>query len=69
MGAYSKPIVVTTRWNRALFAHRVVLAALLVAVFVAAVMGIIMALSAGQTTAAFAIALIVGGFFAAAALC
>lgn len=69
MSGAGKPIVVTPRWNRVLSAHRVVLAVLLVAIFIAAVTGVFVAVSMGQTTAAFAIALVAGGFFSAAAFC
>lgn len=46
--------------------HRILMAALVVTIFISAVVGIVVAASMGQTTAALIIALVVGGGFAAA---
>ncbi|MCV7100152.1 hypothetical protein [Mycobacterium palustre] len=53
-------------WNRAITSNRVVLAALMISIFVGAIVGIVVTLSMGQTTAALVIALVAGGFFSAA---
>ena len=66
MGGSSKPVTVAPSWNRAITAHRAVLAVLMISIFVGAVVGIVVTLSAGQTTAALVIALVAGGFFSAA---
>jgi hypothetical protein len=62
----TKPIVVAPGWNRAITSHRAVLAVLMVSIFIGAVVGIVVTLSTGQTTAALVIALVAGGFFSAA---
>lgn len=69
MSGSTKPTIVTPRWNRAITSHRVVLVALMVTIFISAILGVVIALSAGQTTAALVIGLLAGGFFSAALFC
>jgi hypothetical protein len=69
MSGSTKPIIVTPRWDRVITSHRAVLVVFMVVIFLSAVAGIALTLSAGQTTAAITIALIAGGFFSAAAFC
>lgn len=62
----SKPVTVTPRSSGAINPHRVLMALLLVAIFISAVVAVIVAASMGQTTAALIIALVAGGCFSTA---
>ncbi|TDH55508.1 hypothetical protein E2F47_09920 [Mycobacterium eburneum] len=64
-----KPVVVTPRTTGTISPRRVVLATLLVAIFVSAIVGIVVTTAMGQTTAALAIALVTAAFFCSFAFC
>ena len=59
----SKPAIVTPRFSGAINPHRVLMAILMVAIFISAIVAVVVAASMGQTTAALIIALVAGGCF------
>ncbi|OBG63409.1 hypothetical protein [Mycobacterium sp. E3339] len=61
-----KYVVVAPRATGAVRSHRILLALAVVMAFIAAVTGIVVAATTGDTTAALVIALVAGGWFSAA---